>query len=74
MKDIMMQWLKKLEKNQRIDLFSLLFRACNMFAKNLINRNKMDNRAKTDIKTLILCHLYKTISMDISSGNNRKIF
>ena len=41
-----------------------------MFAKNLINRNKMDNRAKTDIKTLILCHLYKTISMDISSGSN----
>ena len=22
------------------------------------------------IKTLILCHLYKTISMDISSGDN----
>ncbi len=41
-----------------------------MLAKNLINRNKLDNKAKTDIKTLILCHLYKTISMDISSGNN----
>ena len=26
--------------------------ACNMLAKNRINRNKMDNRAKTDIKNL----------------------
>lgn len=28
------------------------FRACNMLAKNLINRNKMDNINKTDIKNL----------------------
>ena len=26
----------------------LEFRACNMLAKNQINRNKMDNKAKTD--------------------------
>lgn len=33
-------------------------RACNMLAKNQINRNKMDNKAKPDNnKTLILCHL-----------------
>ena len=28
------------------------FRACNMLAKNRINRNKMDNRTKIDIKNL----------------------
>ena len=47
MKDIIMQWLKKWEKNWRINLFSLMFCACNMLAKNRINRNKTDNRAKT---------------------------
>ena len=41
-----------------------------MLAKNLINRNKLDNKAKTDIKTLILCHLYKSILMDILSLND----
>lgn len=30
----------------------LEFRACNMLAKNLINRNKLDNKDKTDIKNL----------------------
>ena len=38
-----------------------------MFAKNLITRNKMWSRTKIDNKTLILCHLYKMISRDISS-------
>ncbi len=52
MKDIIMQWLKKWKKNWQINLFSLMFYACNMLAKNQINRNKMDNRAKTDIKNL----------------------
>ncbi len=52
MKDIIMQWLKKWEKNWRINLFSLMFCACNMLAKNQINRNKMDNRAKTDKNNL----------------------
>lgn len=33
---------EKLERN--------VFSACNMLAKNQINRNKMDNRTKTDIK------------------------
>ena len=47
MKDIIMQWLKKWEKNWRINLFSLMFCACNMLVKNRINRNKTDNRAKT---------------------------
>ena len=28
------------------------FRACNMLAKNQINRNKTDNRAKTDKNNL----------------------
>jgi len=42
-----------------------------MLAKNQINRNKTDNRTKTDIKTLILFRLYKTVSMDISSGSSR---
>lgn len=28
----------------------LEFHACNMLAKNQINRNKLDNRAKIDIK------------------------
>ncbi len=41
-----------------------------MLAKNLINRNKIDNTAKTDIKTLVLCCLYKMTSMDISSGSS----
>mgnify|MGYP000845702657 CR=1 FL=1 len=27
-------------------------RACNILTKNRISRNKMDNRAKTDIKNL----------------------
>lgn len=52
MKDIIMQWLKKWKKNWRINLFSLIFCTCNMLAKNQINRNKMDNRVKTDIKNL----------------------
>ena len=52
MKGIIMQWLKKLEKNQRINLFSLIFRACNMLAKNRINKNKLDNKAKSDNKNL----------------------
>ncbi|WP_157751541.1 hypothetical protein [Peptoniphilus lacrimalis] len=26
--------------------------ACNMLAKNQMNRNKMDNKAKTDIKNI----------------------
>lgn len=30
----------------------LEFRACNMLAKNQINRNKMDNKAKTDNKNI----------------------
>lgn len=29
-------------------------RACNMLAKNQINRNKMDNKAKSDNKNLDL--------------------
>lgn len=33
-------------------MFQSDIRACNMLAKNLINRNKTDNRAKTDIKNL----------------------
>ena len=41
-----------------------------MFAKNRINRNKTDNKDKSDKKILILCHLYKIISMDISSWSN----
>ena len=28
------------------------FRACNMLAKNQINRNKLDNKAKSDNKNL----------------------
>ena len=43
-----------------------------MLAKNQINRNKIDNTAKSDNQNLDLCHLYKTISMDISSGSNAK--
>lgn len=54
MKDIIMQWLKKLEKNYRINLFSLIFHACNMLAKNRINRNKLDNKAKSDNKNLFI--------------------
>lgn len=42
-----------------------------MLAKNQMSRNKMDNKAKFNSKTLILYHLYKTISMDILSGNDR---
>ena len=30
----------------------LEFRACNMLAENQINRNKMDNKAKIDNKTI----------------------
>ena len=41
-----------------------------MLAKNLINRNKIDNTAKTDIKTLVLCCLYKMTSIDISSWSS----
>ena len=41
-----------------------------MLAKIQINRNRTDNKAKSDNKTLILCHLYKMTSMDISSGSN----
>lgn len=52
MKDIIMQWLKKWKKNWRINLFSLIFCACNMLAKNQINRNKIDNTAKSDNKNL----------------------
>ena len=52
MKDIIMHWLKKWDKNWRINLFSLMFCACNMLAKNRINRNKMDNRTKIDNKNL----------------------
>ena len=44
-----------------------------MLAKNQINRNKMNNRAKIDTKTLILCHLHKTISIDISNGSSLTI-
>ena len=40
-----------------------------MLAKNQINRNKTDNKAKFDNKTLIICRIYKTISMNISSEN-----
>ena len=39
-----------------------------MLAKNQINRNKLDNKAKSDNKNLDFMHLYKIISMDISSG------
>lgn len=39
-----------------------------VLAKNQINRNKLDNKAKSNYKPLILCYLYKTKSMDISSG------
>lgn len=42
-----------------------------MLTKNQINRNKTDDKAKADKKTLILCHLYKTISMDILSLSDR---
>lgn len=52
MKDIIMQWLKKWKKNWRINLFSLIFCACNMLAKNQINRNKTDNEAKSNNKNL----------------------
>lgn len=45
--------------------------SCLQYAcKNRININKLDNKTKSDNKTLILCHLYKTISMDISNGSN----
>lgn len=43
--------------------------ACNMHAKNQINRNKMDNRAKTDIKKLDFMPFTQNISMDISCEN-----
>ena len=52
MKDIIMQWLKKWKKNWRINLFSLIFCACNMLAKNQINRNKTDNKTKFDNKNI----------------------
>lgn len=46
--------------------------SCLQYAcKNRININKLDNKAKSDNKTLILCRLYKTISMDISNGGAR---
>ena len=32
--------------------YKLKFRACNMLAKNQINRNKLDNKAKSDNKNL----------------------
>ena len=35
-----------------------------------ISRNKMEDRVKIYIKVLILCHLYKTISMVMSSLND----
>lgn len=47
-----MQWLKKWKKNWQINLFSLMFHACNMIAKYQINRNKTDNKAKSDNKNL----------------------
>ena len=47
-----MQWLKKWKKNWQINLFGLMFHACNMLAKNQINRNKIDNRTKIDNKNL----------------------
>lgn len=40
-----------------------------MHAKNQINRNKMDNRAKTDIKKLDFMPFTQNISMDISCEN-----
>lgn len=41
-----------------------------MLAKNWRNRNKMDNKAKSNNKTLILCRLYKLTSMNILSLSN----
>lgn len=37
-------------KNEKLE--RSIFSACNMLAKNQINRNKMDNRTRTDIKNL----------------------
>lgn len=42
-----------------------------MLAKNQINRNKIDNGDKAITEILILHHLYKQISMGISSGSDR---
>lgn len=43
-----------------------------MLAKNKINRDKIDNGDKSYIiKNLILCYLYKTISMDMLSESGR---
>lgn len=44
-----------------------------MLAKNQLNRNKTDNTAKTNIKSLdFMSFIQKTISIDISSGNGAK--
>ena len=40
-----------------------------MLAKNRININKLIIRLDSITKTLILCHLYKRILMEILSGN-----
>ena len=39
-----------------------------MLAKNQINRNKLDNKAKSDIKNFDFIIFIQMISMDISSG------
>lgn len=44
-----------------------------MLAKNQINRNKLYNKAKSDIKNFDFIPFIQKISMDISSGNNGKI-
>ena len=41
-----------------------------MLAKNQINRNKMDNKAKTDIKNLDFMPFLQKVSMDILSLND----
>lgn len=49
-------------------------RACNMLAKNRINRNKTDNRAKIDIKNLdFITFIQNSINRDISRWNKHFI-
>lgn len=45
-----------------------------MLAKNQINRNKLDNMTKFNNKNLVLSYLYKTTSIDISSGNRIEVY
>lgn len=41
-----------------------------MLAKNQKNRNKTDNKTRSDNKNINLYHLCKTTSMDMSSSSN----